>query len=403
MATVTTRSPTAPTPTRTPYTAVLRAPHVPVLLAGTLLARLPSAMAPTLVLLAEHHSGAGLATAGALSALQALMASVVQPLLARAADRYGHRPVLTAATTATTLVYLLLALPGTPLPATVVLIALSGLLAPPAQACLRARWPDLVPTTALQCAHALDTSTSELLYATAPLLAAATVYGTGAGTGYLLAAVLGAAGTLVLFLATTVAGTRTRNPRHRDPLGHLRSTDLRWIMGVHAALGAALGTVAMAGLLIATRDHHPSGAGILASCYAAGSLVGGLLFGARAWPGTPATRFLATTTLMALTWIPVVLCPTTLTAALAAVLPGAALAPTLTSGSDLRRERVPDGQAEASGWVLAALGLGEALGLVLAGHWPATWWPALYATTALAAAALWLHRPTGHPNPRRTP
>ena len=377
------------TTTRNPYTAVLRAPHVPALLAGTLIARLPSAMAPTLVLLAETSRGATLATAGALSALQALSAAAGGPLLARAADRHGHRPVLSAATAATTLVLLLLAIPGTPLPLTTVLVASSGVLAPPAQACLRSRWPALVPDPVLASAHALDTSASELLYIAAPLLAAGTVYGTGASSGYLLAAILGSAGTAVLSWAPTVPGHRT-STGPRNPLGVLRSADLRWIMAIHAAIGAALGSVTLAGLLIATRTGAHSAAGIPAAFYATGSLLGGLAFGARPWRGTSASRLLITIALMAATWIPVALSPTVWTASLAALLPGAALTPALTTGSDLRRERVPDGQAEASAWVLCALGLGEALGVTLSSHWPSTWWPTVYAITALTIAALWL-------------
>ncbi|MFC1435376.1 MFS transporter [Streptacidiphilus sp. N1-3] len=368
-----------------------------MLLVGTLLARLPSAMAPTLILLAQHRSGSSLTAAAALSALQALAASLTQPLLGRAADRHGHRPVLAASATATTLVYLSLALPHTPMPATVALIALSGLLTPPVQACLRSRWPDLVPDQALPTAHALDTCTSELLYTAAPLLAAAAVYGTGSGSGYLLAAILGTGG--ILLSATTPAVPPRPVPatKARDPLGDLRSADLRWLMGVHLFLGAALGTVTLVGLLIASRDHHTAASGLLPACYSVGSLAGGILAGARAWPGTPATRFMATTALMTVAWIPVMLCPTLATAALAAVLPGAALAPTLSTGSDLRSQFLPHGHAEASGWILVALGVGEALGVALASAVPSTGWPALYALVALATAAFWLWRSPSAP------
>ncbi|MFF2146634.1 MFS transporter [Kitasatospora sp. NPDC058190] len=359
-------------------------------------------MAPTLVLLAQTRAGTGLVTAGVLSALQAITAALSQPVLARVADRYGHRTVLTASTAATTLVFLLLAAMPASEFLTGILVALSGLLAPPVQSCLRGRWTTLVPDHAIGCAHALDSSLSEILYIAAPLTTAAAVYGTGPASGYLLAAGLGVIGTAVLSVAPSVPATRSTWARHS--LGPLRSADLLWIMSIHACLGASVGTVTLAGLLVSTHSGQPSTSGLVPALYAVDALVGGLIFGARRWPGTPARRLVIGFVLMAVSWLPAAACSTPWGAALAAIVPGAAMTPTLVCGSDLRHEHVIDGQAEASGWVIAATGFGRAIGVALASHWPTTWWPAVYAACALPTAALWLHRPRTRSRPvSRTP
>jgi uncharacterized RmlC-like cupin family protein/MFS family permease len=347
-------------------------------------------MAPTLVLLAQTRAGTGLATAGVLSALQALTAALSQPVLARAADRLGHRTLVTATTATSALAFLLLAITPTSEPLTGILVALTGLTAPPLQSLLRGRWHALVPNHAISSAHALDSSVSELLYIAAPLLTAATVYGISPASGYLLAAALAVAGTAILSITPPVPAIR--GVSRRDPLGPLRSTDLRWIMAVHACLGAAVGAVALAGLLVATHSGRPSAAGDLPATYAVGAFLGGLLFGARRWPGPPATRLTMCFALMAVAWVPVALCSSPALAALAALAPGGAMTPALISGSDLRYERVTGAHTEASGWVIAATGVGRAVGVALASHWPTTWWPAIYAACALPAIALWLNR-----------
>lgn len=277
--------------------AVLRCPGVPLLLAGTLLGRLPSAMAPTLVLLAQIRTGAPMATAGALAGAQTLASALGQVLLARQADRVGHRPVVLAATAATTAVYAALAAaPDRPL--TWVLVVASE-LCPPTQSCLRSRWPSLVPHQLLPSANMLDAATNELLYIAAPLLAAGTVYGLGPGVGFLLAAGTGAAGTAAIARRLTPhpaggpVGEATDPTGGRGRVRPWRCRGMARLLGVHAAVGGVLGAVPIAGVLLAARAHQPAAAGLLSAGASAGSVLAGLAFGVRSWTGTPARRLAA--------------------------------------------------------------------------------------------------------------
>lgn len=89
---------------------------------------------------------------------------------------------------------------------------------------------------------------------------------------------------------------------------------------------------------------------------------------------------------MAAGWLPLTAHPLPWTAAAFAVLPGAALVPALASGADLTHLLLPGAGAEASGWLLAALGIGEAAATATVGAHPATWWPAALAALACALA-----------------
>ena len=383
-------------PAGTGYAAVLRSPTAAHLLLGTLTGRLPSAMLPVLVLLAEVRGGAGFATAGLLAALQSLAASVGQPLIARRCDRSGHRRTIARSTTATTLV--LLALAATPthaVPLLAVLVLLSG-LAPPLQSVQSARWPHLVPETALTSALALDAAGTEILYIGAPLLAAAMVYGPGPAPAYLLAAALGAAGS-ALVCAHTPAHHTPATTQRPHWLGALRAPALRWLLGIHLGLGWAIGTVPLAGALIADRAQLPATAGWFPAAFAVGSLLGALGYGAHHWPGTALHHLGLGTAAFALSWLPLLACTAPLAANLVAVLPGLMVTPILTSG-----RRLLTGQSsEANGWLIAALGAGEALGVCVAGHWPALWWPLAGAGAAYAVSVLpRLRLPRGTPTPQ---
>ncbi|NUK39291.1 hypothetical protein HRW23_34415 [Streptomyces lunaelactis] len=70
--------------------AVLASPHVTRLLTGTLLGRLPNAMAPVALALAGTQSGGSLSFAGALSALYVLASALSQPVKGRLMDRLGQ-------------------------------------------------------------------------------------------------------------------------------------------------------------------------------------------------------------------------------------------------------------------------------------------------------------------------
>lgn len=346
------------------YRTVLCAPRVAPLMAGTLVGRLPAAMAPLAVLIAA--SGAGYARAGVLSALQALSAAVSQPLLARVADRRGQRTLLAGCTAVTSTAFAALALVGVDAGAAAVLVLLTGAAAPPWQACLTGRFDQLLAPSAHTSAFALDAAATEALYLIAPLLAASLTLASPRAA-FAAMAVLGAAGAaLVLAAAPAAPG---RGPTPGDWLGPLRLAGIRALLPLHLAVGACFGAVSLAAVSLAARCHVPALSGILPACVFAGSMIGALLYGARPSPAKgSAPHLLRLTTALTAAWLLLpALEDSALGAAAAALSAGTCIAPLLTCGRMLASRIAPTGsRSEAAGWLIAALGVGEAAGTVAA-------------------------------------
>lgn len=129
---------------------------------------------------------------------------------------------------------------------------------------------------------------------------------------------------------------------------------------------------------------------MIPAALAVGSLTGGLLFGRRTWPGSPARQLLLIGAGFLLGSLPMLADPAPTLAIAAAVLPGLFLAPLLVTGFHALDVLVPRSTlAEASAWLIACLGLGQAAGTALAGLVPSTA-PAGTAAVAAAGAALGL-------------
>jgi len=363
------------------YRTVLAAPGVSRSLGGTLLGRLPAAMAPLgiLIALAPH----GLERAGALSGVQMLAASLGQPLLARAADRHGTRLVLSVSTAATSAEFAALAVgDARPQILTTGLIALSGLTAPPLQSTLRARWPRLLAAAAQPTAQALDAASTELLYVLAPLLAAALALHSPRAL-FAAAALLGAAGTAVILADRDDAVPEPA--RARPGGGALGHAALRRLIPVHLAVGAALGAVPVA----AAHTGHPALPGQASAVLFGASAVGGVFYGLVAHRGSaPAHLSIAALGLSAGLAV-FALSSGTLATLVAALATGLFLAPLLACGALLGQRAVPgEVRAEAAGWLIGALGIGEgaATPLAASGLLPAALWPALIGGGVLALA-----------------
>ncbi|MGW3041209.1 MFS transporter [Kitasatospora sp. NPDC001159] len=381
------------------YRAVLGSPHVARLLGGTLIGRLPTGMAPIAILLLVRAEHGPLALAGLLGALYGLAAAVGQPLLGRLVDRHGQTQVLIPATIAASTAFLLL--PCTALGRHPVLAALTvlvaGLATPPLEAGLRALWPHLLPDPEHQRAVlSLDSSTQGLVFVAGPLLVSGFAVGAGATTALVATAALGLFGTgLVVTAGPSRAWTPAEFTEAVHWTGPLRVPGLRVLFVALIGTGVALGAVNV--LAISTAERHHAGwlAGVMPAALSLGSMLGGLVYGRRAWPGAPAKHLVAASIGFAAGWLPLLPDPAPAVAVLGAVLPGTFLAPLLTAAFLTVDRLAPEGEAtEAFAWLIACIGVGQAAGTALASFADAAG-PLLVAAVPLAGAAtaLWLlHR-----------
>lgn len=117
----------------------------------------------------------------------------------------------------------------------------------------------------------------------------------------------------------------------------------------------------MVALAAAERHHADYLATLIPAALAAGSLTGGLLYGRRRWPGSPARQLLLLAGGLFLGALPMLADPAPAAAVATAVLPGLFLAPLLVTGFHALDDLVPPNSlAEASAWLIACLGLGQA-------------------------------------------
>nr|WP_060880520.1 MFS transporter [Streptomyces scabiei] len=374
------------------YRDVLATPYVTRLLAGAVIGHLPVAMAPLAILLAVRADGGTLSLAGILAAVYGLAAAIGQPLWGRLLDRHGHRLAIGLTSLASTAAFLTLALlhpADHPTPAAVIAAA-AGLCTPPLEAALRVLWPHVVDDPQdRRAALALDACAQEIVFIGGPLL----VLGLDTLTGTVLVltgtAAIGLAGA-GLFLSAPPTRTWQPLPTRTHWLGPIRVPGLRALAGALFGAGITLGALNVVALAAGERHHADYLSTLIPAALAVGSLTGGLLYGRRTWPGSLARQLLFIGGGFLIGSLPMLADPAPALAIAAAVLPGLFLAPLLVTAFHALDVLVAKHTlAEASAWLIACLGLGQAAGTALAGLVPSTL-PAAPAGVAAGGAALGL-------------
>lgn len=397
------------------YRRVLAAPHVGMLFASSVAARLPMGVNGLAIVLFVREQTGSFAAAGAAVGANALAAGLGSPLQGRWTDRHGPRlvlPRLVALQTVGVLAFVALGAAGAPAGVLVALAFVAGLGMAPWSSVMRAMWPRLLPDPALMTtAFALDSTVIELVFVIGPLLAALLTALLSPAVALLASAVLGVAGAAAFVRSPAVLAWEPERHPDRSLFGALRSRGLRTVVLTTIPLGFAFGAVEGVTLPAFAAEHgHASAAGLLIAAWALGSGAGGLLFGARDWTSPLSTLFAAGVTMLAVSLVPLLAAPS-----IPAILPllflaGAFIAPTVAAGNMLMGRLAPPGMAtEAYAWGPTALVVGFAGGSAVAGALAeASGWRAALAGglagIGVAAAYVLVRRgrlepdPGGHPS-----
>ncbi|MFF8846687.1 MFS transporter [Streptomyces sp. NPDC015127] len=283
------------------YLELLRLPGASAAAVPAALARLAGTMVPLALLLTLVQSGHSLALGGTAGAAYALGSAVGGPAIGRVMDRIGPSAVLriTAPAAGLALVAVAFGADAAPTAAVPAAACAAGLATAPVGASMRALWPALTEDAALrQRAYSFEATLSELLFIIGP--SAVTVLATLIGSrGALLAtAVLLGTGGLGYGQAAAVRRRRPRprpgdapvnGPKDRSGPGRVAASAVLVAIALTAALSSALVVAVTASL----RDQGsaPELAGTLVALQSAGSVVGGLLYGARTFGGTAYPRY----------------------------------------------------------------------------------------------------------------
>ncbi|MGW6796833.1 MFS transporter [Streptomyces chartreusis] len=397
-----------PRPSRPPlhskvsYLELLHLPYTGRLLASTLIGRLPNAMAPTAVLMAAGQTGS-LTDGGLLAAGYLVAFAVGQPLLGRLADRIGHAlPLLVCSSLAAAALSCLALFGASPLPLAMALTVAAGLSNPALEGTLRTLWPTVLPgpdavrAAYLRTAYALDNGTQESVYAVGPLLAGA-LTALSPRAALLATAALGLVGAFSVGCSRPArAWTPAAGARHW--LGPLMSAPVRVLLATMFCAGAAIGALRVCAVAQAQESGASWLQGGLPALLSLGGLVGGLLYGARAWPGTHQQHITLLAFGCAVMWLPMMATPSPPLAGLLVTLPGICFTTMLCAGCLLLNSLAPPGTGtEAFGWLIAAINAGLAVGSALAGMADGSYLIPLLAAVVAALILSATHGILAHP------
>ncbi|MFC0598129.1 MFS transporter [Streptomyces palmae] len=351
------------------YGDLLRTRHAARLLTGTLLGRLPNAIASLSVVLFARAEGGSYALAGALSAVYGVGNAIGQPALGRAVDRLGQPRVMLPAAVVSALAMAVFALVGLhPLPVAYAAMLVAGLFTPPLEGGLRALWPSVLKREdQVHAAYALDAVAQEVMFAVGPLMVTLLVAVWSEAAALLVINLIGVVGALSVVVSPPSRQWRSE-PREAHWLGALRSPGMLVLISSFLFIGIALGSIAVAA--VAYADEHGGGmvSSYLLSALGVGALIGGVVYGARQWPGSPEGRLRLLTAALAVGYLPLVLLPGVAGMTALALLAGVFLAPTLACAFVVVDRHAPRGTVtEAFSWLVTTFVVGSAIGTGIAG------------------------------------
>ncbi|WP_207401087.1 MFS transporter [Actinomadura roseirufa] len=356
-----------------PYRELLTVPGARLFVTAGLVGRMSMSMVGIGIVLFVTAVTGSYGVAGAVTATLSVAFAVGAPLSARFADRYGQHRVLAPLAVANTVSFAALITVGQarlPLWTLFTAAAAAGLTQVSLGAWVRARWAHALRETParMHTAYSFESVVDETIFIAGPMLV------TVLSTGVHPAAGLVASATCTLSGSLALAGQRGTEPppRPREPGGGdgvLRNTGLVVLTPVFLMLGMTFGSTDVTAVAFAEEQGHKALAGALIGCYALGSGVAALWYGARHWNAPLARRFQAGLVLLVAGLVGPVLVGDLYLMMFVVFFAGLAISPTIIPGFGLVERLVPAGAlTQGLALVSTAIGVGVALGSSLAGR-----------------------------------
>lgn len=356
------------------YRPMLRLPGALAFCAAALIGRMPLSMLGIgSVLLVQDRRGS-YALGGLVAAAYAVGQALGAPAVSRAIDRRGQGAVLlpSLAVSVTAVAGVVLTAGLNVRGAVVVLFAaIAGAAQPPLGACVRARWAALLRTRGrvdlLDTALALESVLDEVVFVAGPAGVVALAVAFDPGVALLAAAGLMSAGTVWFALQRASEPPAGAGAEHVGTTV-LRTAGLRTVVLVMVAVGALFGALEIAMVAFADEQGRRAAAGVLLPLVALASGVAGLLYGARRWRRPLELRLRWALVGLTAGTVPLLLAPGLLGMAVAALVAGLAISPTLIASFGLVERLVPtSAHTEGFTWLNTGINVGAAAGAALAG------------------------------------
>src|SRR5688572_14935450 len=379
-----------------PYFQLFARPDVRRSFIASMLGRLPIGVTGLAILLLVQGASGSFARGGAAAACYVVGLALVAPVLGRLIDRSGpHRVLLASAIVFPSTLALLVVASVHLEVAWLALLAAAGAGAsfPPITVCMRSYFRQQMADDALlTAAYSAEAILIEVIFILGPLLVALFVAAASPAVAVWFAAACGLAGTFVFLRSPALRQWHIEPRTSRALLGPLAERDFMVLVAVVLCFATAFGFLEIGLTAYAIERANAAFAGVLLGIMSAGSALGGLAYGSRAWHVPLARQFAAALALtalglaiLALRWDPWMLAALSLIA-------GVAIAPALIVQSMLVAKTArPEHSTEAFTWTTSALlggvGIGLAGGGALLERWPSSAPLAAGAAAALVAAA----------------
>lgn len=350
------------------YRQALTQPGVRTFTSTGFIARLPVAMNALAIVLLVSNTTGSYAYAGVLSALLAVTAGLVSILTSRLADRIGQTIVvriLALAHSSLLVVFTISILAGFPRFLQVLLVVAAGASTPAIGSYVRARWTHTSKDASmLRVGFAWESILDELIFTIGPILTTALAFSVGFASPLFLASALVLLGSLAL-----AASKSTEPPAHGGPVESsslwaiLRMPGLTSLVVAAIGLGVVFGTVDVGVVAFTAERGSGSLAGFVLATFAVTSMVGGISYGSRDWPGPVRWHTRIAAAALAVVTVGFPLATNNAMVFVVAALAGFSVAPALIGIFTLASRLVPRRHlTEGLTWTNSGLAVGFALG-----------------------------------------
>jgi hypothetical protein len=162
-----------------------------------------------------------------------------------------------------------------------------GMTVPPSGPVVRGLWPTIVPAERLPTAYAFDAALSTTTFLAGPMIAGGLLLVLDPPAVVGLTGVCALVGDLLVAIAPTLRRRRGETPARGGFFGPLANGRVRLLLGMVMMDTFAFGCLEVAAVAAASGQGT---AGVFTSSLALGSVVSGLGYGARTWPGSARTQ-----------------------------------------------------------------------------------------------------------------
>ena len=355
------------------YRHALTRPGVGSFTSAGALARLPVAMIALAIVLLVSNSTGSYAYAGVLSASYAVTAAFASIVTSRWADRVGQ--VLVLRVLATAHAALLIAFTASVVldawrPLQVILVVAAGASSPAIGSYVRARWSFVsdAPDT-LRVGFAWESILDELIFTLGPVITTAVAFSIGFPAPMILAAAFIFIGSFWLSGSTRSTPPANRHESERTSLWAVaRTRGLTTLIVAALGLGLLFGALDVATVAFTAERGTGEVAGYVLASFAAASMVGGIVYGMRPWPGQLRRHTQIAAIVLAVVSACFWLVDTNVALIMLAMVAGASVAPTLIGVFSLTQRIVdPRNLTEGLTWTNSGLAAGFAFGSALSG------------------------------------